>query len=72
MIPIADPNFAEASWILVVKSIVIFGVVMAIVPLLTVGLLSIMCWSYPQLPAACNRQALHLLTRIGRPPSSAT
>ncbi len=37
MIPIADPNFAEASWILVVKSIVIFGVVMGIVPLLTVA-----------------------------------
>jgi len=37
VIPIADPNFAEASWILVVKSIVIFGVVMGIVPLLTVA-----------------------------------
>jgi NADH-quinone oxidoreductase subunit H len=34
--PIADPNFAEATWILVVKSIVIFAVVMGIVPLLTV------------------------------------
>ena len=35
-LPLADPNFAEATWILVVKSIVIFAVVMAIVPLLTV------------------------------------
>jgi len=34
--PIADPNFAEATWILVLKSIVIFAVVMAIVPVLTV------------------------------------
>ena len=40
MIPLADPNFAEATWILVVKSIVIFAVVMAIVPLLTVVELS--------------------------------
>jgi NADH-quinone oxidoreductase subunit H len=36
-LPIADPNFAEASWILVLKSIVIFAVVMGIVPLLTVA-----------------------------------
>src|SRR5256885_10780864 len=36
MIPLADPNFAEATWILVLKSIVIFAVVMGIVPLLTV------------------------------------
>src|SRR5919201_1799367 len=36
MIPFADPNLAEATWILIVKSIVIFAVVMAIVPLLTV------------------------------------
>ncbi len=36
MIPLADTNFVEASWILVVKSIVIFAVVMGIVPLLTV------------------------------------
>jgi NADH-quinone oxidoreductase subunit H len=35
-IPIADPNYAEATWILVLKSIVIFAVVMGIVPLLTV------------------------------------
>jgi NADH-quinone oxidoreductase subunit H len=35
-VPIADVNFAEASWILVVKSIVIFLVIFAIVPLLTV------------------------------------
>ena len=36
MIPLADTSFAEASWILVVKSIVIFGVIFAIVPMLTV------------------------------------
>ena len=36
MIPLADTNFAEASWILVVKSIVIFAVIFAIVPMLTV------------------------------------
>ena len=34
--PVADPNFVEATWILVVKSIVIFALVMGIVPLLTV------------------------------------
>jgi NADH-quinone oxidoreductase subunit H len=33
---LADTNFAEASWILVVKSIVIFAVIFAIVPMLTV------------------------------------
>jgi NADH-quinone oxidoreductase subunit H len=33
-IPIADPNFAEATWILVVKSIVIFAVVMGLVPMM--------------------------------------
>jgi NADH-quinone oxidoreductase subunit H len=37
LLPIADPNFAEATWILIVKSIVIFAVVMGIVPLLTVA-----------------------------------
>jgi NADH-quinone oxidoreductase subunit H len=36
VIPFADTSFVEASWILVVKSIVIFAVVMGIVPLLTV------------------------------------
>jgi NADH-quinone oxidoreductase subunit H len=36
MVPLADTNFAEASWILVVKSIVIFAVIFAIVPMLTV------------------------------------
>jgi NADH-quinone oxidoreductase subunit H len=35
-LPPADAGFAEASWILVVKSLVIFGVIFAIVPLLTV------------------------------------
>ena len=34
--PVADVGFAEASWILVLKSIVIFAVIFAIVPLLTV------------------------------------
>ncbi|MGH2954302.1 MAG: NADH-quinone oxidoreductase subunit NuoH [Solirubrobacterales bacterium] len=36
MIPVADVGFAEATWILVVKSIVIFLVVFGIVPVLTV------------------------------------
>src|SRR3954454_16104232 len=36
-LPLADPNFAEATWILIVKSIVIFAVVMGIVLLLTVA-----------------------------------
>jgi NADH-quinone oxidoreductase subunit H len=35
-VPAADVGFAEASWILVVKSLVIFGVIFAIVPFLTV------------------------------------
>jgi NADH-quinone oxidoreductase subunit H len=35
-VPVADTNFVEATWILIVKSIVIFAVVMGIVPLLTV------------------------------------
>jgi NADH-quinone oxidoreductase subunit H len=34
--PLADTNFVEATWILVVKSIVIFAAVFAIAPLLTV------------------------------------
>lgn len=33
MIPAADVGFAEASWILVVKSIVIFAVILGIVPI---------------------------------------
>ena len=36
VIPLADVNFAEATWIMVVKSIVIFLVVFMIVPVLTV------------------------------------
>ena len=36
MIPLADVNFAEATWILIVKSILIFLVVFMIVPVLTV------------------------------------
>ena len=36
MIPLADTNFAEATWIMIVKSIVIFLVVFMIVPVLTV------------------------------------
>ncbi len=35
-LPLADTTFVEATWILIVKSIVIFAVVMTIVPLLTV------------------------------------
>ena len=36
MIPLADVNFVEATWIMIVKSIVIFLVVFLIVPVLTV------------------------------------
>jgi len=36
MLPLADTSFVEATWILVVKSLVIFGVIFAIVPFLTV------------------------------------
>jgi NADH-quinone oxidoreductase subunit H len=36
MIPLASTTFVEATWILVVKSIVIFAVIFAIVPMLTV------------------------------------
>jgi NADH-quinone oxidoreductase subunit H len=36
VIPLADTGFAEATWILVVKSIVIFAVAFAVLPLLTV------------------------------------
>ena len=35
-VPVAEVGFAEASWILVVKSIVIFVAIFAIVPMLTV------------------------------------
>jgi NADH-quinone oxidoreductase subunit H len=35
-LPVADTNFVEATWILIVKSIVIFAVIFAIVPMLTV------------------------------------
>ena len=36
MIPLADTTYVEAGWIMVVKSIVIFGVIFAILPLMTV------------------------------------
>jgi len=36
-VPLADTGFVEATWILVVKSIVIFAAVFAIAPLLTVA-----------------------------------
>ena len=36
-LPIADTGFAEATWILVVKSVVIFAVAFMIIPLLTVA-----------------------------------
>jgi len=35
-LPVGDTSFVEATWILVVKSIVIFAVIFAIVPMLTV------------------------------------
>ena len=36
MLSIADVNYVEAAWIMIVKSIVIFAVIFAIVPVLTV------------------------------------
>jgi NADH-quinone oxidoreductase subunit H len=36
MLPIADTTFAEATWIMVAKSVVIFAVIFGILPLLTV------------------------------------
>jgi NADH-quinone oxidoreductase subunit H len=36
LIPVADVGFAEATWILVVKSLVIFLIVFSVLPLLTV------------------------------------
>jgi NADH-quinone oxidoreductase subunit H len=36
-LPVADASFAEATWILIVKSIVIFAVAFMIIPLLTVA-----------------------------------
>jgi NADH-quinone oxidoreductase subunit H len=36
MIPVADTGFAEATWILAVKSVVIFVVIFSVLPLLTV------------------------------------
>ncbi|MDX6625012.1 MAG: NADH-quinone oxidoreductase subunit, partial [Solirubrobacterales bacterium] len=35
-LPLADVNFVEATWIMVVKSLVIFGVIFGILPVLTV------------------------------------
>jgi NADH-quinone oxidoreductase subunit H len=35
-LPLADVNFVEATWIMVVKSLVIFGVIFGILPILTV------------------------------------
>ena len=32
-LPLADVNYAEATWIMIVKSIVIFGVIFAVLPL---------------------------------------
>ncbi len=36
MLPLADVNYVEATWIMVVKSIVIFAVIFGIVPIMTV------------------------------------
>jgi NADH-quinone oxidoreductase subunit H len=35
-VPVADVGFAEATWIMILKSLVIFGVIFAIAPVLTV------------------------------------
>ena len=36
VIPIADPSYAEATWVMIVKSLVIFGVIFGILPVMTV------------------------------------
>ena len=36
MLPLADTTFAEATWIMVVKSLVIFAVIFGVLPVLTV------------------------------------
>jgi NADH-quinone oxidoreductase subunit H len=36
VIPVADTQFVEATWIMLLKSLVIFGVIFAILPLMTV------------------------------------
>ena len=36
MLPLADTQFVEATWIMIVKSLVIFAVIFAILPILTV------------------------------------
>ena len=36
MLPLADTQFVEATWVMIVKSIVIFAVIFGILPLLTV------------------------------------
>jgi NADH-quinone oxidoreductase subunit H len=36
VIPVADTTYVEATWIMVLKSLVIFGVIFAILPLMTV------------------------------------
>src|ERR1044072_6990628 len=35
-LPLADVNFVEATWILILKSILIFALIFAIVPVMTV------------------------------------
>jgi hypothetical protein len=35
-LPLSEVGFAEATWVLIVKSIIIFALVFAVVPLLTV------------------------------------
>ena len=34
LLPLADVDFAEANWLLVVKSLVIFAVILGLVPLI--------------------------------------
>jgi len=36
MLPLADTTYVEATWVMIVKSLVIFGVIFAILPLMTV------------------------------------
>ena len=36
-LPIADPYYVEATWVMIVKSLVIFAIIFGILPLLTVS-----------------------------------
>jgi hypothetical protein len=56
VIPPADTQFVEATWIMVVKSLVIFAVIFGIVPVMTVAASSIATAPTGSAPSAsCSR-----------------